>query len=360
MKIAVDTRLLHNPTSGMGVYLSEILQRLKKTDSKDEYYDLEYTLPKSNFLEKFIDLLYEQLWIQFFVPISIVKQKIEILYSPNPPTSLFVTIPVVLTIPDLSFCFDESINFFIKTYLFWVYKLSALKASKITTFSENSRKDIIRILKIDSNKIEVVNPAIKDQFRINISSFQKKQVKAKFGISKNYILSVPGTFIPRKNVNDLLLSFCNLPAKIKEDFILVFVGSKKHSSFNSFIDQVKILNLEKKVIVTGYISTLDLDILYKEAFMFITTSLYEGFGLTPLEAMSRKIPVISYNNSSLSEIVGDAGLKVKNKEELSVAILELITQSKLRNQLIKKGLSWIKKYDWNQSSQKLIKIFQNI
>lgn len=359
MKIAVDIRLLHNPNSGMGVYLSEVLRRLKIIRSKNDYYYLDYKLPKRNLLEKVLDLMYEQLWMQLLVPQILRKENVKLLYSPNPPTSLFATIPIVLTIPDLSFYFDPGLNWFIKSYLYFEYKLSALKAKKITTFSESSKKDIADILKVNLSKIEIVSPAIKEAFGRKLAGSKLEQIKKKFGIRKKYILSIPGTFIPRKNVNDLLLSFNSLPPKIKKNFNLVFVGNNKHSSLHEFSSQVQKLQLEDYVIVTGYISEEELKALYQGAFMFVITSLYEGFGLPPLEAMSLNAPVIAYDNSSLSEIVGDAGIKVKDRVTLKMAILDLITKNKLRNELIKKGLSQVKKYDWDKSIQKLSQIFQD-
>lgn len=359
MKIAVDTRLLNNPNSGMGVYLSEVLRRLKTKQSKDEYFNLDYKLPKRNLSEKVWDLIYEQVWIQLLVPQILRKENANLLYSPNPPTSLFATIPIVLTIPDLSFYFDSSLNWFIKSYLYLVYKLSALKAKKITTFSESSKKDIVNILKVNPSTIEIVSPAIKEIFGQKLASSYVEQIKKKFGLRKKYILSIPGTFIPRKNVNDLLLSFDSLSPKIKKDFNLVFVGNNLHPSFNEFMSNVRQLQLENSVIVTGYISEKELKALYQGAFMFVITSFYEGFGLPPLEAMSEKVPVIAYDNSSLSEIVGEAGLKVKDKVGLKMAILDLITKNKLRHELIKKGLSQVKKYDWDKSVQKLIQILHD-
>lgn len=359
MKIAVDTRLLHNQKSGMGIYLSEVLNRLKAISSRDEYYYLEYKLPKRNLLEKILDLIYEQLWIQLLVPQILRKEKPQLLYSPNPPTPLFIGIPVVLTIPDLSFYFDTSLKWFVKSYLFWVYKISAIKATKITTFSESSKKDIVKVLKVDPDKIEIVSPAIKEIFGQKLSSDKLEQIKAEFGIKKRYILSVPGTFITRKNVCDLLLGFDSLPLGVKKDFILVFVGNNKHSSFKEFMDKIRQLRLQDYVIVTGYTSEEQLRALYQGASIFVITSLYEGFGLPPLEAMYQKVPVISYDNSSLSEIVGEAGLKVKNISGLKEAMLELITNKKIRYDLIEKGIKQVRKYDWDKSVQKLNQIFQN-
>lgn len=361
MKIAVDSRLLHNQNSGMGKYLSEVLRRLKTISNKYEYYYLDYELPKRNILEKIIDLIYEQLWIQFLVPQILRKEKVKLLYSPNPPTSFFITIPIVLTIPDLIFYFDPNLNWFIKSYLYWVYKLSAIKAKKIVTFSETSKKNIANILNINLNKIEVASPSIKEIFGQKFVHSKMEQIKNKFKIRKKYILSIPGTFIQRKNAKDLLLSFNSLSPKIKKEFNLVFVGNNKHASFSEFMNNVRQLQLEDSVIVTGYISEEELKALYQGAFMMVITTNYEGFALPPLEAMRESLPVvaITYGNSSLSEVIGDAGLIVKDQSGLKMAMLDLITKNKLRHELIKKGLSQVKKYDWDESVRKLIKTFQD-
>lgn len=360
MKIAVDVRLLRGLT-GMGKYLSEVLRRLT-IHSKYEYYYLDYKLPRRNLLEKIFDQIYEQFWIQLLVPQVLKKENVKLLYSPNPPTSLFVPIPVVLTIPDLLFYLDPNQNWFIKSYLYWVYRLSALKAKKIVTFSEYSKKNIVDILKVNPDKIEVISPAIKEEtFGRKLADSKVQQVKRKFGIRKNYILNIPGTFVARKNVNDLLLSFNNLPLKIKKDFNLVFIGNDKHPSFNEFFKNVQQLQLEDYVIATGYVSEEELRALYQGAFMLVITAIYEGFALPPLEAMRESVPVIviAYGDSSLSEVLGDAGLIVKDKASLTRAMLDLIRKNELRYELIKKGLNQAKKYNWDKSIWKIIQVFQD-
>lgn len=361
MKIAIDIRLLHNPNSGMGKYLSDLLKRIT-AHQEYEYYLMDYKLPRRNLLEKIYDQIYEQFWIQLLTPLILKKEDAKLLYSPNPPTSLLTTVPVVLTIPDLIFYLDSDLNWFIKRYLYWVYRLSAIKAKKIITFSGNSKQHIVDVLKINSNKIEVISPGIKEEiFGHKLADSKLQQIKQKFGITRKYILNIPGTFIARKNVNDLLISFNNLPLKVKKDFHLVFIGNDKHPSFSEFQNQVQLHRLEKYVTTTGYISEEEIKTLYQGAFMLVITATYEGFALPPLEAMSEKLPIIAitYDNSSLTEVIGDAGLIVHDRSSLTNAMLELITKNELRKKLIKNGLRQVKKYRWDRSVGKIIRIIQD-
>lgn len=359
MKIAIDVRLARGVT-GMGKYLSELLKRLT-TDSKYDFYYLDYQLPRKNLLEKIFDQIYEQFWIQVLVPGILKREKIDLLYSPNPPTSWLTSVPVVLTIPDLLFYLDPNLNWFIKGYLYWVYRLSAIKATKIITFSEYSKRNIVDILKIRADKIEVISPCIKEEvFGHKINDSQVLKVKTKFGIKKNYFLNIPGTFVARKNVNEMLLSFKNLPPEVKKDFQLVFIGNDKHLSFEDFIQEVKELKLENDVIATGYISEDELVALYQGAFALVVTAIYEGFALPPLEAMRKGVPVIAIAEgaSSLSEILGQERMIVSSTADLTKAIQDLIINNNLRRGLIKKGLIQAKKYNWEKAIEKINQILK--
>lgn len=357
IKIAIDIRLLRGKT-GMHKYLSEMVDRLN-TFKDFEYYHLGYQRPRRNLLEKIFDAIYEQYWMQLKVPGILKKEKIKLLYSPNPPTSLFTSIPIVLTIPDLLFYLDPNLNWFFKTYLYWEYRFSALKAKTIITFSEYSKRNIAKILKVIPDKIVVISPCIKEEvFGQKLSDSKVAQVMKRFKINKKIILNIPGTFVARKNVEDLLISFNKLPKKIKDEFKLVFIGNDKHPSYSGFIEKVRKLGLEDHVVATGYISEEELRAFYQEAYMLVVTAIYEGFALPPLEAMREGLPVIAiaYGDSSLSEVLGNTGLIVNNRTDLTKAMQDLITKSKLRHEMVKKGLAQAKKYNWNDAVQRIIQV----
>lgn len=356
MRVAFDKHIhTRNPNSGMGVYVEKILQGFYK-DKTTSLVLVDYApLKESSLIRKVINLLGEQLAVNIKFLILALRYKTDVFYSPNPPVPLFVNTPVVLTIPDMSFCYDGTMNKVVKAYLFLVYLVSARKAKIITTFSESSKKDIVKILKIDPKKVHVT-PLGVDRLS---SSLKPKPVMRKFGITKKYIFSVPGTFVPRKNMADLLKAYEKLNAIIRMKYDIVLVGNIEDGYHREFEELVKESKLSNNVICTGYISKEELVTVYKGASVFVFPSLYEGFGLPPLEAMSLGVPTIVYNRSSLPEVVGDAALLVDNPVSLAKALTEVISNKNLRKNLIQKGYRQSKKFSWDRTSNRLIKIVRS-
>lgn len=359
MKIAIDYRLaILNPKSGMGVYVSSLTNYLKRLDKVNEYKVLTYTqdFSKKSSLGKVVELCKELYFVNVKLPL-LLRRDYDLLYSPNPPAPIFSPVPLVLTIPDLSFWYEKKMNFLIKLYLFLIYFISAHRAKVITTFSENSKEDINKFLKIPKDRIPLVQPAIKKRFFKEITAKQLKSITKKYKIGKKYIISVPGSFIQRKNPEVLLEVFRKLPEKLKNSYLLVFVGNSKGANFEKFKALVKRLRLSDKVIFTGYIPEEDLIALYRGATISVFTSLYEGFGLPPLESMALGTPVIAYRNSSLPEIVGSAGILVNNKNELKSTTTSLLKSKNLRKKFSRLGRQRAKKFSWEKSAAKMLKIF---
>lgn len=354
MIIAVDYSLAKNHSGGMGVFVNNIIKELKKIDKKNKY--VMFTNPNKfqndNIISKIISTAKEHLWYQTIFPLKLVSNKVDILYSPNPPIPFFFMKPIILTIPDMAFYYESSIPIFTKIYLFLEYYLAAKKARNITTFSEYSKKDIIKILNVKPDKISVIPLAASNKFIKNINNKEIAVTLKKYNITKPFILCTPGSFLPRKNVNDLLIATSSLP-KIKRDNLqIVLVGNNKGLHYKNLLSSVKKLNLKKNVTFTGYIKAESKDLinLYSSALLFVYPSLYEGFGLPPLEAMRVGIPVIVYNRTSLPEVVNNAGLIVNNSSELKLSILQILNNQKLRSLLVKKGLQRAKKFDWKSSA----------
>lgn len=343
----------------MGVYVSEMVKAMKKLDSKNTYVLFKgkflYATGKQGLAGKILTIIKEQLWVQFTIPQRARQKKVDLFYFPNPPTPFMTNVPITLTIPDMSFYYDQSFNTFTKIYLYLMYFLSVRKARCITTFSNNSKKDIVRILGVSKNKVHIVTPALSEKFKKSAKKTVLKVIK-NYNISSDYILSVPGTFVPRKGAEDLLWAFNSPPPNKQNKFQLVFVGNNHDGYFESFWRTVKEMKLADKVVCPGYIPLEDLVALYSGARVVICTSYYEGFGLTPLEAMACKVPVIAYKNSSLPEVVKNAGILLDNKGSLPEAILNVLTQNQLRKRLIRLGLERSKAYSWGHSAQKILNL----
>jgi glycosyltransferase involved in cell wall biosynthesis len=182
-------------------------------------------------------------------------------------------------------------------------------------------------------------------------------VLSKYRIDRPYILYV-GTLEPRKNLVRLLESYAQLRADNKIRHKLV-VSGKKGWLFTDIFETVTKLSLTNDVLFTGYVPNEDLVHIYNCADVFVYPTLYEGFGIPPLESMACGVPVISTAVSSIPEVLGDAALLVNPYEtaELTEAIYSVITDEKLRRRLISKGFDRVKQYNWANVGQQIIKIY---
>ena len=201
-------------------------------------------------------------------------------------------------------------------------------------------------------KIEIVNPAINHAVHRPASKQSIDRVKTKYGIKGQYILYT-GTLEPRKNIVGILEGYSALPKNILSSYTLVLAGGKGwlDEEIEEKLTELKELN----IIRTGYVADEDLPALYSGATVFVYPSFYEGFGMPPLEAMACGTPVITSNNSSLPEVVGEAGIMIdaKDTKTLTESIEKVISNTKLQNEMIKKGIKQAKKFSGEESAKKL-------
>jgi len=175
---------------------------------------------------------------------------------------------------------------------------------------------------------------------------------------KNPYLLYVGNAFPHKNLKSLIKAF-KVVLSSKSALKLVLVG-KIDSFYRSFQVLCKELKIEKSVIFAGRVSDKELKWLYQNALIYVFPSFLEGFGLPGLEAMENGLPVISSDSSCLPEIYGDAALYFNpyNIEEITKAILELLNNKDLKNELIKKGYKRIKKFSWEKCAQETLDIYK--
>lgn len=233
-------------------------------------------------------------------------------------------------------------------------KRSCRDADVILTVSQNSRNEIAEFMNVPLDKIEIAYPAVdKAIFHPNKNY---NLIKEKYHIHNDYILYF-GTLEPRKNITSIIKAFKIISEKNK-DINLVLAG-KKGWMYDEIFQLVKGLHLEDRVIFTGYVPEEDAPVLYSCAVIFVFPSLYEGFGIPPLEAMACGTPVIVSNVASLPEVVGDAGILVNpyDIENIAHEMDTLINDSELRKQCSEKGLEQAKKFSWEDSAKKVIGIY---
>jgi len=204
----------------------------------------------------------------------------------------------------------------------------------IITVSEFSKKDIMRLFDVEEERIMVTHLAADDYFRPIDRDICKEYLKNNYNIDTEYLLYIGG-FSPRKNVKSILLAYSGLIKEIRDSYKVVIVGSSK-DEHSFLISLANSLNISDNIIFTGYVPYHDLPYFYSGATIFLYPSLYEGFGLPPLESMNCRTAVITSNVSSIPEVVGDAALLINpfDAEELKTSIEKLIENEKLRNEIL--------------------------
>lgn len=296
---------------------------------------------------------------------KLTPEKFNIYHSPFyaiPPYQITNNLPRVLTIYDLlpiltPHNFTNNIYYKFKSIIHSI----DLEKDWITCISENTKQDFCDYTGMNPDRVFVTPLAASDNFYPIINPDIISQKLIEYSIPpKPYLLSLC-TLEPRKNLSFLLRCFARILAQDPSlDLNLVLVGVsgwKNNDIFQTIRDNSILRN---HVIFTGYIPDRDLSAIYSGALAFVYPSLYEGFGLPPLEAMQCGTPVITSNTSSLPEVIGDAGIMIdpKNSDDLCQAMLDVINSQSLRNQLSQKGINRAKQFSWSKCAEETIKIYK--
>jgi glycosyltransferase involved in cell wall biosynthesis len=291
--------------------------------------------------------------------------KMDIFFSPH----IFLTsnqknCKKIATFHDLSF--EKYPEFYSKSKNFWHFSMNpkrqAQKADRIIAVSNSTKQDLVEIYGIKPQKIKVIYSGLNPLFKKEVTEEKKKEVSQKYKLSEKYILYL-GTLEPRKNISSLIKAF----AKSKQNGFLrntntkLVIAGTKGWLYQTIFNTASELNLAEEIIFTGFIEEEDKPALYEMAQLFIYPSFYEGFGFPPLEAMARKTPVITSNISSIPEAVEDAALIINpcNIDEIKQAMESIISDKKLAQKLIERGLGKIDKFNWEKCGKETLDFIIN-
>ncbi len=371
MKIAVNTRfLLKDKLEGIGIYTQEIFSRVVQLMPEHEFYFL-FDRPFSEefiFAKNVTPLIVSPparhpfLWYWWFeksVPKALKEYNIDLFISPDGYASLNTSVPQIITIHDLGFeHFPKHVPYLVRKFYRYFTPKYCQKAIKILAVSEYTKQDIISTYNIEAQKIDVVHNGFdleNQESRVKSQDAEKKILTSEIP----YFIFV-GAVHPRKNLLGLLKAFEHFKATFSHPHQLVIVGRKAwmNKELEDFYAQMQ---FKKKVIWIEKIERTDLLQLMQHAYGLVYTSLFEGFGIPILEAMTLGLPVICSNTSSMPEVAGNAALLVQptNASEIAAAMNELIINDELRNDLIAKGKTQATHFDWNSSAQKVVGIIKS-
>jgi len=362
MIIGVDANEANVPMKvGVSVYTLNLLRYFRKRADKNTQFKIflrhkpSSDLPDANRYFSYEVISGIVFWSQIFLPLHLYsKRDVDIFFSPAHYAPRFCPVPTVITIHDLSYIYFP--GDFLKKDLYqlrnWT-QYSIHKAKKIIAVSKTTKNDIMKAYQIPEERVEVVYNGYEKELKIkNLES------KIKIDTKNPYILYV-GTLQPRKNIVTLIQAF----AKFKDSYpeFKLIVAGKKGWLFESIFDFVSELGLNNDIYFSDYVTDQQLAFLYKNAFCFVLPSLYEGFGIPILEAMSFGCPVISSFASSLPEVGGDACLYFdpQGVDDLVEKIKQIKNDTKLRADLIQKGKKRVKEFSWEKCGEETLSIIQN-
>ena len=336
-------------------YLKELSREINENNQ------IEYII-KPNFLS--ITLL-RLLWMQFIFPFQLKLMGIKKLYSPmnfSPLIAKFLNIKVILCLhSNLPWVYFDLMpgnlvrNFVTKKMM----ELSIKSCDLLIVVSQFAKKEIIEILKIDLKKIEVVYLNINKKY---FSLVDDKKLIKNFNYESKYILSVMSC-VRYHNIINLLKAYKKLTSNLDFDIKLVLVLQILDKSYFLEIEKfIKSNFKENQIVIFSNLSSENLPNLYRYAELYVFTSYCEVFGLTSLEAMSQKTPVVISNKSSLPEINGNAAIYFDpdDIDEITNSLKMILMDSTLRQKLIEEGIAQLEKYNSNDNIKKTISIIKNI
>jgi glycosyltransferase involved in cell wall biosynthesis len=296
-------------------------------------------------------------WEQVVQPFALKKEGVDLLHALAFVTPLLSPCPSVVTIYDLSFLlYPESFKRSKRFYLSLFTRLSAKRARHIIAISESTKRDVVRLLGVSSEKVEVVYCGIEEAFR-PLPQDQVAAFRSKRGLPERFVLFV-GTIEPRKNVTSLIEAFADLRFAICD--LRLVIGGAKGWFYEDVFARMEELGLEGEVMFPGYIPAGELPLWYNAAELFVYPSLYEGFGLPPLEAMACGTPVVASNTSALPEVVGEAGLTVdpSDVEGLAEAMRRVLGDEALRQEMRERGLRRAQGFSWTKTAQETVQVYR--
>lgn len=376
MKIGIDARRLVNPYIAIGLYsyTYNLIAGLQKIDAMNDYTlffhgfrryyrDLIGHLPfNNNFHKKVVripSVFFERIMKTKSIPVDYLIGKVDVYHGTAFDLPSLHHGKSVVTFHDLMFMKHPE---FLKPE--WVDNLkretgySIRKAEIIISVSRCVKEEIVEVFKIPEKKIKVIYEGKSDRFKPVKDKDIIEQIKMKYGISGKYLLYI-GNIEPKKNIARLINAFNDMERRGSKDYLLVIAGPKGWY-YEYLLKEISDSD-RKRVIFTGSVEDGDLPVLYSGAEVFVFPSLYEGFGLPPLEAMACGTPVIASNAASIPEVVGDAGILVDpfNQDELSHAIYSVLTDNKLRDVLSRKGIERSELFTWEKCAKETLEVYQS-
>jgi glycosyltransferase involved in cell wall biosynthesis len=367
VRIGIDARKLHD--FGIGTYIRNLLRQLARIDPDTDYVLLcrPNDVPVLRTLGPNFRPVIESagnysVSEQFRVPLALHRERVDLFHAPHYVLPPLVRRRSVVTIHDcIHLMFPQYLpNRLALSYAKTSMALAARHATRVLTVSETSKHDIMRFFGTDPGKIDVIYNAFDERFGVEPNEQDVVRVRERYQLHDEFVLYA-GNVKPHKNLERVIDAFHLVRQRGLDHLKLVMIGDdiSKYAALRRAVHRYQ---LHKYVRFLGYLPEETLAVMYRLAAVFVFPSLYEGFGLPPLEAMASGTPVVTSNLSSLPEVAGDAAELVDPYDPSAIAegIYRVLTNVDLRCALRRKGLARARQFSWESSVRRVREIYGEV
>ena len=367
MRIAIDARKLRD--FGIGTYIRNLLRHLARLDKSTEFIVLcrdEDCAFAAELGENFRAVPERSRGYSFreqiAVPLNLRRERVALFHAPHYVLPAITPCPSVVTIHD---CIHLRFPQYLPNKFGYAYARSALwiathRSARVLTVSEASKRDILKYFRIPESKITVIYNAIDERFSEEPAADDVMRVQERYQLYDPFVLYA-GNIKPHKNLERLIEAFYLIRRGELAHVKLLIIGDEisKYAALRRTVHRYK---LHQHVRFFGFVPDATLAILYRLARVFVFPSLYEGFGLPPLEAMASGTPVITSNVSSLPEVAGDAAMLIDPYEPDAIAgaMKRVLSDDRLREDMRERGFARVREFSWDRSVRRVREIYEEV
>jgi glycosyltransferase involved in cell wall biosynthesis len=367
VRIGIDARKLHD--FGIGTYIRNLLRQLARLDRQTDYVlfcrqaDAQTIASLGeNFRSVTEEAANYSIAEQVRIPFALWRERVNLFHAPHYILPPLVPCKSVVTIHDcIHLMFPQYLpSRFALAYAKTSMAMAARRSTHVMTVSESSKRDIMRFFHTDPDKISVIPNAYDERIGVEPGEEDVIRVRERYQLHDEFVLYA-GNVKPHKNLERLIDAFDLVRKRGLDHLKLVLIGDDI-SKYAALRRAVHHYQLHKYVRFLGYLPEETLAVMYRLAGVFVFPSLYEGFGLPPLEAMASGTPVVTSNVSSLPEVAGDAAVLVDPYDPHAIAdgIYRVLTDEALRRDLRQKGLARAHQFSWEASVRRIHDIYMQV
>lgn len=379
MRIGIEAqRIFRKKKHGMDMVALELIRNLQTIDMQNEYIlfikpdeDDGVITESGNFKVVRLNGGFYPLWEQIALPRAAKAAGCQILHCTSNTAPIFTSIPLVVTLHDIIYMessylkiltgtgswYQKFGNLYRKIFVPKIVKMSR----KIITVSHFEKTRIAQFFGMANNsRLEAVYNGVSEHFKPVTDQEELERVKVKYHLPDRYFFFL-GNTDPKKNTKGTLKAFSDFLKQSGSDMKLVMLDYDRQE-LDKLLTEIGDKGLIDQIVLTGYVVNTDLPAIYCQCDIFLYPSLRESFGIPMLESMACGAPVITSNTSSMPEVAGDAAAIINpfKPEEITAAMIRILTDKELRETMIVKGLIQAAKFSWKAMAENVLAIYREL